>query len=128
MKSKILENLNIGNIDTLLDDIKQYEAEYPYDFDIYSIKASYYFMVGDLYNAEKTLLRGYDINIFNFDILYNLALVYEYKKDTINAIIFYNKAKIMAMNYLMDFNEIDDKDSRETYKKHISLITKKLMN
>ena len=126
MKSKILENLNIGNIDTLLDDIKQYELEYPYDFDIYSIKASYYFMVGDLYNAEKTLLRGYDINIFNFDILYNLALVYEYKKDTINAIIFYNKAKIMAMNYLMDFNEIEDKDSRETYKKHISLITKKI--
>ncbi|MBU3170211.1 TIGR00180 family glycosyltransferase [Clostridium estertheticum] len=67
------------------------------DLEIYSIRAIISIMKGNLNQAEEILSLGIMIDENNFDINYNLAYVYEVKKDYIKALIRYKKT--LKQNY-----------------------------
>ncbi|WP_234119735.1 tetratricopeptide repeat protein [Clostridium hydrogenum] len=66
--------------------IEEYEKKIRYDVDIYSYKAIVKILRNDLEAAEIILVKGLILDIKNFDLLYNLAYIYEVKKA-------YTKAK-----------------------------------
>lgn len=97
MKKKfIYRKLKKGELSLVPDMITKYEEQYPYDLEIYTMKGIYYFMLGQYDNAEKVLLDGIKINKLNFDLLYNLSIVYETKKDPLGYIEYTGKALSMT--------------------------------
>ncbi|RXM57067.1 sulfatase-like hydrolase/transferase [Clostridium tetani] len=80
-KSKLKKSLANQNFQEIEKLIKEYESLNPKDIELYTIKANLHFMKGDYLSAESELLKAYEKFEFNFDINYNLAVVYLYKKE-----------------------------------------------
>ena len=74
------------------DMITQYEQIVKDDVDIYSIKGVIAMIEGDLEESEEVLKEGLNINQSNFDILYNLAYLYQSKGQEKLAILYYKGA------------------------------------
>lgn len=92
-KKKIEELINKGYLDDALNLIKEYETIISNDVDIYSMKAVALIMQNNLVSAKEVLERGLKLDKFNFDLLYNLAYVYENLNDFNNSLRAYVKAK-----------------------------------
>lgn len=73
--------------------IKEYEKIDNKDMDIYSMKSIIFINEGKLDEAEEVIRKGLDIDSNKFDLLYNLAYLYELKQTFNNAIEMYLKAK-----------------------------------
>ncbi len=80
IKVKIKENIQVlidaGNIGASKELLEQYKKIQPDDMEIYSMDAVVAIMEGRLDEAEKIIKNGLELNN-NFDLLYNLAYVYE---------------------------------------------------
>ncbi|GEM_PF-86019 len=72
--------------------VNQYENIISNDIEVYSIKGVIAIMEGNAEEAECILTKGIEIQPFNFDILYNLAYLYETNKKYITAYRYYTKA------------------------------------
>ncbi len=110
-KERMKELLNKNELEQLPELIEEYEAEFPYDLELYSIKGTYYFLIGKLEEAEKQLLAGYQINKYNFDIIFNLALVFEAQEKYIDAAQFYTIIKFYLFNDFVDATVIENKQA-----------------
>lgn len=106
-KNQIYDYLNIGKKEAAKQAILEYEKEFPYDLELFSIKATYFFMIQHYENAKRTLLDGLAINPFNIDLLYNLSLVYEQLGDYFYADKYYRKCRTMLSD------KIEQKEYRE---------------
>lgn len=73
--------------------IEKYESVINDDIEIISISAVIAFNEGKLDDAESLLKRGLSINEKDFDLLYNLACVYEQKQMFEEALAYYNKSR-----------------------------------
>lgn len=91
----------ITNIEILINNNKIDEAEIivneiselrKVDDVILGLKGIIAILRNELDNAAKYLLEAYEINKFNFDILYNLAYVYEMKEEHETALYYYSLA------------------------------------
>lgn len=71
--------------------ITEYEEIVKDDVDIYSIKGVIAMMEGDMDEAEEILKKGLNIQFFNYDLLYNLAYLYEIQEKHITAYRYYKK-------------------------------------
>ncbi|MEW8992953.1 methyltransferase domain-containing protein [Clostridium sp.] len=85
----LIENNRLEDAKELLN---QYENIISDDIEIYSIKGVIAIMEGNEYVAESILKEGLEIQPFNFDILYNLAYLYETNEKYITAYRYYTKA------------------------------------
>lgn len=72
--------------------VDEYEKIVPDDVDIYSIRGVIAMMEGDLDEAERVLKEGLDKQIFNFDLLYNIAYLFETRERYIESYRYYKKA------------------------------------
>lgn len=107
-----IENLiNRNKLTEAKEVIEKYEEKIRFDTDIYSMKAVIYISEGDLKEARAILLNGLLLDVYNFDLLYNLAYVYEQEGNYIKAVYFYKYANIYCRdNELTDeiLNRIDE--------------------
>lgn len=92
VKEEIQNLLEQGLIVEAKKLLNQYENIVSEDIDIYSIKGVIAIMERDIDEAERILKEGLEVNPFNFDILYNLAYLYETNEKLITAYRYYTKA------------------------------------
>lgn len=125
-KQQIEKSIENGYFDKASKMIEEYEKNIGKDADILSIKAVIAMIEGNINNAENFLLEGYSMDDENFDILYNLAYIYQNQGNIIKAYEFYNK----AVEYTQDehikkeINDILDgyKKNEEINKPKVSII------
>lgn len=100
-KVKIKENINILINSGQLEDAKALTSQYkkiePNDTEVYSIDAVILMMEDKLEEAEEVLKEGLAKDNENFDLLYNLAYLYERKGNYLDSLINYKKA--LVKNY-----------------------------
>lgn len=98
LKEKIQLFINNGMLKEAKEAIKEYESVVENDADIYSIKGVIALMEGYMDEAEITFKKGLKIDEKNFDLLYNLAYLYQLNNQFNLAVIFYYKALDNAKN------------------------------
>lgn len=80
-QQKIKENINVlienGKLEEAKELLHQYENVEKDDIEIYSIKGVIAMMEGDMDEAERVLNEGLKNEAYNFDLMYNLAYLYE---------------------------------------------------
>jgi glycosyltransferase involved in cell wall biosynthesis len=92
VKKNIEDLISSNNLEEAKGIIKEYEEVVPEDEDIYSIKGVIAMIEGDLDVAEKILKEGLIILPISFDLLYNLAYLYEMQEKYIEAYKYYKKS------------------------------------
>ncbi|SEF99585.1 CDP-glycerol glycerophosphotransferase, TagB/SpsB family [Caloramator fervidus] len=101
-KKKLKENVKILIENNFLKEAKeiisQYEKIVENDIEIFSMKGVIYLLEGDFIEAEKILIDGLLIDITNFDLLYNMAYLYQLMGKNELAIEFYKQALINTNN------------------------------
>lgn len=107
-KAKTRELIEMGELELAKDLVKQYKDTLIDDVEVYSIRAVIAMMEGKMEEAEKVLLDGYVIDNSNFDLLYNLAYLYESKEDFNKSLHYYKQARMYCKD-LEANKELDDK-------------------
>lgn len=120
-QKKIKENINLLISDNRLNEAKelltQYENIVNDDIDIYSFKGMIAMMKGDMDEAERVLTEGFNVDRENFDLLCNLAYLYQSQDNHVKAYEFYNRAKEYAIDgeikkkieeILNEYNKIEE--------------------
>lgn len=101
-QTKIKDDINKLLEDNKIEEAKgiltEYECIIKNDADIYSIKGIITIMEGDIDAAEKIFLEGHKKFYDDFDILYNLAYLYDSKNDYLQAYNFYSLAKSFCID------------------------------
>ncbi|KOC33806.1 sulfatase-like hydrolase/transferase [Clostridium botulinum] len=78
LKEKIKGLIEDNNVNEAKILLKKYIQEVPYDLEYYIIMGVIRFIEQDLQEAEKSLLYAYNKLEFNFEVNYNLGIVYMY--------------------------------------------------
>lgn len=108
----LIENNDLIKAENLL---QEYEKNIPEDLENYSIKAVIKIMQNDLKKAKEILNKGIEKHKNNFDLLYNLAYVYEMDNEVTKSIKYYQEAfentdsldnKNLIINKLEQINKI----------------------
>lgn len=84
----LIENSRLEDAKELLN---QYENIIKDDIEIYSMKSIIAMMEEKMDEAENFLLAGLNIRPLNFDLLYNIAYLYEIKQDYVKAYYYYKQ-------------------------------------
>lgn len=93
VKSNISKLIEQGNHKDAIKLINEYEIIINNDLEIISMKAIVYILENKLVEAETTIKEGLKLDENNFDLLYNLAYIYEIQKKYYESIKFYNISK-----------------------------------
>ncbi|AVQ37348.1 sulfatase [Clostridium botulinum] len=91
-KTTIEDYITKGKYDEAKDILNKYEEQFPFDMTIATIKAALYVCENNLEQAESVLLQALKELPFNYEINYNLGMVYGFKGDFIESANFYFKA------------------------------------
>lgn len=92
MKNRIQSLIEIGNLNEAKIMLNDYKIYLPQDPDNYSISAVIKIMENDLEKAKEILEKGVEKHYNNFDLIYNLAYVYENIGEIPKAIEYYEIA------------------------------------
>lgn len=84
--------INNGNFIEAKKLINQYKINVPNDIEIFSMESVINILDNNLEEAESILKEGLHIENDNFDLLHNLAYVYEIKNEKTESIKYYKKA------------------------------------
>ena len=88
--------------------IEEYEKHHKNDYDILSMKATYYVYLGDLEKAKGYLIEAVKRNHYDVEAIYNLATVYELNSEFEMAYENYSKALILEEVYKDNVINIDE--------------------
>lgn len=97
-KNIIKNHINNDNIDLAKLKIQQYEEMFLDDIEINNMKIIISIIENDLEEAEKIALDGLNKVPFNFDLLYNLAYIYQVKKEYYKSAEMYIRAGSVAVS------------------------------
>lgn len=96
VKERIEKLIEQGHLEEAKAAIEKFEKNMPGDQDICSMLAVIHLLEGDADKAEKVLLDGLEKDSVHFDLLYNLAYIYEQKGQLQKAMELYCKADTVA--------------------------------
>ena len=96
IKEKMQSLIEKGLLEDTKRAIQEYEKFVAEDIDIYSIKGVIAMMEREMEEAEKILKEGLNIEPLNFDLLYNIAYLYETKQQFIMAYKYYKESAKVA--------------------------------
>lgn len=96
VKARIEKLIQDGHFEAAMSVIEQYEERMPGDLDICSMRAVIHILWSDLDKAEDVLLNGLKKDTVHFDLLYNLAYIYELRGQLRKAMDLYCKAGTAA--------------------------------
>ena len=111
-KQKIEEKLINGDINDLEMLINEYEEKYSDDYDILSLKATYYIYIGNLEKAKKYAIEAVKRDRYDVESIYNLATIYELNNEMELAYEYYMKTIVLEKIYrdnIIDINEVTEK-------------------
>lgn len=91
IKDNIRKLIDSGNLQEANLLISQYKSIEPNDIEVYSIQAVVAILESRLSDAKNVLLQALNIDKNNFDLLYNLAYVYEALEENQEAYTIYLK-------------------------------------
>lgn len=111
IKINIQKLINENKIDEAEKLIDNYYKINKNDIEIYSIKSIIFMMKNQLEEAEATLKKGIEIDRKNFDLYYNLAYLYEIKKNEELSNFYYQKA----------YNNCEDDEMKKSIKSHVKI-------
>jgi glycosyltransferase involved in cell wall biosynthesis len=97
VKSKIEKLIEEGRLGEAKFALDKYNTKMPGDQDICSMYAVIHIIEGELENAEKVLLEGLEKDSVHFDLLFNLAYIYEQRGQLRQAVDLYSKAGTVAI-------------------------------
>lgn len=119
-KNKIQNLIESNLLNEAKDLISAYEEIIQSDIEIYSFKAVINILEGDMESAELILKEALEIDSNNFDILYNLAYIYENQEKYISSYRNYKKAFIYSDKDIKDSiaNKIIEIDEIEIVKEY----------
>lgn len=107
IKGNIQQLIDKGKIAEAKELINEYKVIVNDDVEAYSIEAVIAIIENKLNDAENILIEGLEIDNKNYDLLYNLAYIFETKQDYIKSLAFYRKA--LRFNYYnIDRKEIEN--------------------
>lgn len=89
----LIEKGQLEQVKKLLEEYKKIVAD---DMEVYSIMGIMCMMEGNMKEAEKNFLLGIEEGNSNYDLLYNLGYLYEFKKDINKALKYYKLAGNLA--------------------------------
>ncbi|GEM_PF-802220 len=124
-QEKLKKNIYVLIENNRLEEAKEVIGEYENivcnDIEIYSIKGVIAIMEGNAEEAECILTEGLDIQPFNFDILYNLAFLYETNEKYITAYRYYTRALKVIGGEIKESirNKLDELKKIEKVKEYI---------
>lgn len=107
VKNNITTLVEGGKLEVAKELILEYEKIVEDDIDVYSIKGVIAMMEGKMKDAERILKEGLSKDENYFDLLYNLAYLYQYNKQNQLAIEYYKKS-LHITNDEMSINKIND--------------------
>nr|WP_010676905.1 acyltransferase [Bacillus timonensis] len=110
IKNNIEKLINNGNTNEAKQILENYEKLVEHDIDIYSLKAAISIKENNLEMAKTILLNGLENYEFDFDLLYNLAYVYELSELYVKALEYYLLASTICTDEKIQ-NEIERKIS-----------------
>lgn len=125
LKKEFKKNMEILINQNRLDEAKEFLTQYENivkdDIEIYSIKGVIAMMEGKFEEAEKILKEGLELQPLNFDMLYDLAYLYEYSKKYLNAYRYYDRAlKVSDEKYVKDISyKLEELRKIDKVKKYI---------
>lgn len=96
VKERIEKLIEQGHLEEAKAAIEKFEKNMPGDQDICSMLAVIHLLEGDADKAEKVLLDGLEKDSVHFDLLYNLAYIYEQRGQFREAMELYCKAGTVA--------------------------------
>lgn len=85
-----------GSLDDAKRMLEEYESEFPLDVDLISLKLNYYLLLGQTETALKYALLGVERLPMNAEMYYNLASVYEFLGQWLEAYVNYQKAVVLS--------------------------------
>ncbi len=101
-KDNIQNLIENGFLEEVKVMILEYEKIVEKDFELYSIKGTIALLEGDLKKAEKYFLDGLTEKPYDSDLIYNLAYLYEMRKENISAYRQYKKLLTLALGDLKE--------------------------
>lgn len=104
VKDKIKFLVENGMLEEAKETIKEYESVVGNDVDIYSIKGVILMIEHQMKEAEAVFKEGLKIDDTNFDLLYNLAYLYQVTGKRQTAIDYYEK----AVRYAKEEKDVDE--------------------
>jgi tetratricopeptide (TPR) repeat protein len=108
-QKKLKENINMlitqNRLDEAKEILKQYKNIVKVDIEVYSIKSVIAIMEENIDEAENILLEGLSIDRENFDLLYNIAYIYQFQSQNELAINYYKEALYNSKNQ-DDMNQV----------------------
>ncbi len=108
LKRQIYKEINnIENIEKLKQLLASYEKEYPKDLDLYTIKAWYWSIIGDIEKAYVLIKEGIHKNPFNFNQNLIARLICKKTKRFVEALRYDTVLKILKQ-YYDELPEIDE--------------------
>lgn len=75
LKKLIKTELESSNFESSKELLDEYEKKFSFDFELYSLKAFYYFNTGDLKKALKIANEGLKFNEYDYELLLNRAII-----------------------------------------------------
>lgn len=122
LKKNIYILIENNRLDEAKELVNQYENIISNDIEVYSIKSVIAIMEGNDEEAEYILTEGLEIQPFNFDILYNLAYLYETNEKYITAYRYYTKALKVIDGEIKESisSKLDELEKIEKVKEYIS--------
>ncbi|MGM0472462.1 MAG: sulfotransferase, partial [Bacillota bacterium] len=96
LKEKIKDAINQTDLDKAERLIDKYSNKFNLDADFYSMKATVFVYKGQLEKAKNILVAGLIDNSYNFDLLYNLGVIYKELTQDQEAYNVFSEAKRMA--------------------------------
>lgn len=104
LKNNIQTLVENGMLEEAKETIKEYESVVGNDVDIYSIKGVILMIEHQMKEAEAVFKEGLKIDDTNFDLLYNLAYLYQVTGKRQTAIDYYEK----AVRYAKEEKDVDE--------------------
>ncbi len=96
IKKEIIALLEVNELDKTLEMFNQYRDLLEKDLELYTMKATYYYLIGEINEAIEILNEGIKKNKFNYELNYNLAILYEEIGKHIEAYKYYIISSIIA--------------------------------
>lgn len=115
LKNNIQELINQGRLEEAENLLDQYITIVDDDIDIYSIKGVIHIIRKNFDQAEYILKKGIIIDGNNFDLNYNLAYLYEVKKNKKLSDFYYQKA----------YSNCEDDEMKKSIESHVKIVENK---
>lgn len=123
LKNNIITLIENDNLLVAKELLKQYKNIVTDDIEIYSIEAVIFMQENKYYEALDLLIEGLELDSRNFDLLYNVAYIYEKIEQYDEAIDFYEKTISVGTSHevIIQLNE----KVKEIFAEHKDWIIKK---